>query len=101
MNNYNEYKYKSLLFDIAYITVEDNASVEKIGLVAEDLLEAQDSIRIACLESNDNYIVIKAEYENWDEIKDICSTITYLLLQHGISSFTFDCKAEEFLDEYN
>lgn len=86
----------------AYITVEDNSNTENMNDIVEDLLDTQEPCyTITCIERNEDYFVIKVEYDSWDDIKDLCSTISYLLLHYEIGSFSFTCKAEELMNEYD
>ncbi len=86
--------------DFVYLTVEDYITTERLEFVLEELtIERNYDDIIHVLEQTNSYFVIKIEYDNFEDVKDVCSSLTYLLIQYGISSFRMNCAGEE-LNEY-
>lgn len=92
---------KELNYKYAYLTIEDLSDSDTICNVVDDLIDGDYYSQISCIESNDSYFVVKIEYDNWEDVKDVCATISQLLLEYSIGTFTVSCKAEELLNEYD
>lgn len=90
------------MFELAYITIEDKSSTERMDCVLNDLLEGvrSEDYEITKLEEDDYYFVIKVEYEDWDDVIDICASATHLLLQYGAWSYSVTCRTTD-IPDYN
>lgn len=86
--------------EFIYVTVEDYTNTERLSCIIEELTDSQNyDIVINPLEQTAGYFVVKIEYENFEDVKDVCASITYLLLQYGVISFRMNCAGED-LNEY-
>lgn len=82
--------------DYIFVTVEDYTGAERIDCVVEEVIENQGyDLSIYILEQSSSYFVIKVEYMNFEDVKDVCANITHLLLQYGIYSFRMNCAGED------
>ena len=87
--------------EFMYITVEDYSDTERLDCVLDELLDTKHyDTDIFVLEKSSGYFVLKVEYNSFEDIKDLGSTITYSLLQYGISSFRMIYAGEE-LNNYD
>jgi hypothetical protein len=90
----------SNLFDKAYITVEDIQSTGDLPIALEEVLNNIDTyIAVEVKENYEEYFVLLIEYEDWHDVLDIASIISSILLQKGITSFSFTYKDSQSIYE--
>lgn len=85
----------------SYITIETSSSETSFTDLQEELADIQDSSYIDCsvIEICDSYLVMKMQYENYDDALDLIGSLARFLLINGVNEFSFCYRGEEF-DSY-
>ena len=79
-----------------YITVEDNTGTE-LDKLAIDIAQEFPNLDIQITESCGYYFVIKIFYDDFEEIQEVASTLSYLLLGEGIYRYVITVNCTELL----
>lgn len=72
----------------AWITVEDHTLIPGFNSIAQEVIDNLQNSDVSVKENNYSYFVLELVYENYDEVKEVCSLTTYLLLNAYITEFT-------------
>ena len=81
----------------AWITVEDHSLVYGFKSIAQEILDEVENLDINIKESNSSYFVLELIYEQFDEVKEVCSLATYLLLNAYITEFTMTTNTSDLI----
>lgn len=74
---------------IAYINVEDTLGTDYLEELSSNLIDDFDNITFEVVEVTEYYLVLKVEYEEYEELQEICSTACYMLIGNNVNRFTF------------
>lgn len=77
-----------------YITIEDNTGTE-LDYLANDMLSEFPNLDVQLTESCGYYFVLKAFYDDFTEIQELVSTISYMIIGEGISRFVVTVNSNE------
>lgn len=81
----------------AYITVEDTTGSGYLKEIPHQILDEFDNTDVSIIENTEYYFVIKIVYEDYSEIQEIVSTISYIITGYQIDRFTITVNSTEFL----
>lgn len=99
---YHKYVNKDLLeeyevnFNVCYITIEESSGFNYLDGVTDELCKQYNNEVLELVEDYDSYFVLKVYYEEKEDIIDISSVITSLLLSCNIYRFTVTINYEEY-----
>lgn len=81
----------------AYITIEEQTYHSDLKGIAALILEEFDcsNTELVLVEDNTYYIVFHLIYTELEEIKEVASTITYILISEEIYRFTLNINTDD------
>lgn len=80
---------------IGYITVEECTADKDLIGIGELILDEFSSMELHIVEENEAYFVVKFICEEFEEVQDLVSIISYILTGEQISKFSITINNEE------
>ena len=81
----------------AWITVEDNTLITGFSAVSQEVLDHFNQENISIADSNSSYFVIHVIYDDMEEVKEVASLTTYLLLNAYVTQFTMTINTSDLI----
>ena len=81
----------------AWITVEDNTLINGFSSVAQEVLDHFENECIEIADSNSSYFVLHLMYDDLEEVKEVASLTTYLLLNAYVTQFTMTINTSDLI----
>lgn len=79
---------------IGYINIEDGTGFDDFCQVGEQITEEFPNLDLELIENTSYYIVLKVVYDEYEEIQELVSTISYLLTAAEITRFTITINCD-------
>lgn len=81
----------------AWITVEDNSLINGFREVSQEVIDNFPNSDIKVNESNSSYFVLELLYDSLEEVKEVASLTTYLLLNAYVTEFTMTVNTSDLI----
>ena len=81
----------------AWITVEDNSLINRFKGVSQEVIDNFPNSDIKVNESNSSYFVLELLYDSLEEVKEVASLTTYLLLNAYVTEFTMTVNTSDLI----
>lgn len=81
----------------AWITVEDNSLMTGFSSVSQEVVDHFNQDNISIADSNLSYFVIHIIYDELEEVKEVASLTTYLLLNAYVTQFSMTINTSDLI----
>lgn len=81
----------------AWITIEDKTLIKEFTSLANEIIDHCENVDIKINESNSSYFVLELVYEDYEEVKEVCSMASYLLLNSYVTEFTVTVNTSDLI----